>query len=263
MEEAKVCLSCGASIPADAEKSTLEGYIIRGYVQPITPASGKPSGGLVERRISFTTRPKTRRHKKHTVSLDRARRFMFHLWCKGLKECSYETLEYEFVQCFGTNEPRVLARYLGKPKRKVYYSGSSVVRINRLNGKIAHFEYQNERTIQHKKGLLEILGYISQEEKGRYRLHHEMFGYSYQQVSIDKMCVCPIEATESKQQHALREGMDRVEKKEEVIDHTHILRHNKYAIKHTCYASASEENAILNAKPCEEPDRAKVQWRVR
>jgi hypothetical protein len=106
------------------------------------------------------------------------------LWSKGLKECSYETLEYEFIQCFGTNEPHVLTKYLGKPKKTMHYGGSNIVRLNRESGKVAHFEYQNMRTTQYKKGLLEILGFATQE-RGRFILHHERFPYCSGQASID------------------------------------------------------------------------------
>jgi hypothetical protein len=139
---------------------------------------------------------------------------MEHLWSKGLKECSYETLEYEFIQCFGTNEPKVLAKYLGKPKRTIRYGGSSVVRMNRVNGKIAHFEYQNLRAVQHKNGLLEILGFASKKKGNRFILHHELFPYYVRQASIDNFSLLqPTEAVKSK-------GLEAKEKKkeEEVIE---------------------------------------------
>lgn len=189
----------------DEKQTKLSEHIVKSIIQPI---SEKPS---------FTTEAKSGRRKpnKTSVTLERAKLFMEHLWSKGLRKCSYSTLEYEFIQCFGTNEPHVLAKYLGKPKRTIHYGGSSVVRLNRVNGKVAHFEYQNMRTTQCKKGLLEILGFVSQEEGGRFTLHHERFPYYSGQVPIDNFSFLPIEATERKAT-GLR---DRGEKKEEeVID---------------------------------------------
>jgi hypothetical protein len=172
----------------DEKQTKLSEHIVKSIIQPI---SEKPS---------FTTEAKSGRRKpnKTSISLEKAKVFMEHLWSKGLKECSYETLEYEFIQCFGTNEPKVLVKYLGKPKRTIRYGGSSVVRLNRINGKVAHFEYQNMRTIQHRRGLLEILGFVTQEEGGRFILRHELFHYCKRQVSIDNFSLLPIEAAERK-----------------------------------------------------------------
>jgi len=152
---------------------------------------------------------------------------MEHLWSKGLKECCYETLEFEFIQCFGTNEQRVLEKYLGKPKRTIRYGGSSVVRLNRTSGTVAHFEYQNMRKVQPTKGLLEILGFVSKNCE-RYALHHELFPYSKAQASILNLCVRPIEAEESKQRHEVSSGE---KKEEEVIDYTHKLSLEKVHTK--------------------------------
>jgi hypothetical protein len=109
---------------------------------------------------------------------------MEHLWSKGLRECSYETLEFEFIQCFGTNEPHVLVKYLGKPAKTVQHGGSSIVRVNRVNGNVAHFEYQNVKKVQPKKGLLEVLGFVYKKGE-RYVLRHELFPYYSRQTSID------------------------------------------------------------------------------
>jgi hypothetical protein len=172
----------------DEKQTKLAEHIVKSIIQPI---SEKPS---------FTTEPKSGRRKpnKTSVTLERAKLFMEHLWSKGLRQCSYSTLEYEFIQCYGTNEHEVLEKYLGKPKRTIRYSGSSVVRLNRVDGKVAHFEYQNMRTIQHKKGLLEILGFVTQEEGGRFILNHSCFPYCKKQISIDNFSPGPIEAAERK-----------------------------------------------------------------
>jgi len=196
----------------DEKQTRLSQHIVKSIVHPIFK---EPSS-----RTTFTNKPKSGRRKpnKTSVSLERAKLFMEHLWSKGLKECSYGTLEFEFIQCFGTNEPRVLARYLGQPKRTIHSGGSSVVRLNRINGKVAHFEYQNMRTTQCKRGLLEILGFVTQEERGRFTLHHERFPYYSWQVSIDNLCVRSIEAAERKAAGLRDRGG---KKEEEVIDSTH------------------------------------------
>jgi len=191
----------------DEKQTKLSEHIVKSIIQPISE------------RPSFTTEPKNGRRKpnKTSISLEKAKVFMEHLWSKGLKECSYETLEYEFIQCYGTNESRVLARYLGTPARTIRYGGSSVVRLNRVDGKVAHFEYQNMRTTQCKKGLLEFLGFVSKKKGDRFVLHHELFAYCSRQASIDNLCVSSIEAEESE-----RLGLEAGEKKEEeVIDSTH------------------------------------------
>jgi hypothetical protein len=194
----------------DEKQTKLSEHIVKSIIQPI---SEKPS---------FTTEPKSgmRKPNKTSVTLERAKLFMEHLWSKGLRECSYSTLEYEFIQCFGTNEPRVLERYLGRPKSVEHHPGSTIVRLNRQSGNIAKFDYMNTRRIQPKKGLLEILGFVSQEEGGRFILHHELFPYYSRQVSIDNLCVRSIEAGESKQRHSGEVGSEDKEE-EEVIDSTH------------------------------------------
>jgi len=163
------------------KQTKLSDHIVKSIVQPISEAR------------SFTTEPKggKRKLKGMRVSLDRAKIFMEHLWSKGLKECSYETLEYEFIQCFGTNESRTLIKYIGRPERIIHYGGSAVVRVNKVNGKVAHFQYQNLRKVSAKKGLLEVLGFVS-KKGNRYVLHHEVFPYSQKQVSILNLCVSPI-----------------------------------------------------------------------
>jgi hypothetical protein len=155
------------------EQTKLSDHIVKSIIQPVESKS-------------FTTEPKKGRRKpnKTSVSLERAKLFMEHLYSKGLRECSYETLEYEFIQCFGTNEPHVLVKYLGKPARTLHHGGSSVVRVNKVNGKVAIFEYQNVKSVQAKRGLLEVLGFINKKGE-RYVLHHELFPYYAKQASID------------------------------------------------------------------------------
>ncbi|MGB9915624.1 MAG: hypothetical protein ACPLOC_08805 [Candidatus Bathyarchaeales archaeon] len=140
---------------------------------------------------SFTTEPKFRRFVKRGafISVNRAVEFMAHLWEVGLKKCSYETLEWEFIQYFGSNDKRTVERYLGRPEKVERHTGlSKVVRMNRMSGKIAQFEYLNERHIQAKKGLLEILGYISKFKEGsetRYLIHHERMPYYTVQATLE------------------------------------------------------------------------------
>ena len=176
------------------EKQTkLPDHIVKSIVHPISEE--------VASQTVFTTEPESGRRKpnKTSITLERAKLFMKHLWSKGLRKCSYSTLEYEFIQCFGTNEPNVLKKYLGRPKSVKECSGSSVVRLNRQSGKVAKFDYMNTRRIQPKKGLLEILGFVTQEERGRFTLHHELLPYYSLQASIDNFSLRSIEAKESKQ----------------------------------------------------------------
>jgi hypothetical protein len=162
---------------------------------------------------AFTTEPKTgrRRPNKSSISLERAKLFMEHLWSKGLKECSYETLEFEFIQCFGTNEQRVIEKYIGRPARTIHYGSTTVYRVNKVNGKVAVFEYQNVRKVQSKKGLLEVWGFVSKNGE-RYVLHHELFPYCSRQVSIEDLCVRSIERTKLKLSGEGEEGRGRGEK---------------------------------------------------
>jgi hypothetical protein len=181
---------CEASMMSTYSKQTkLSDHIVKSIVKPV---ESKP----------FTTEPKSGRRKPKgiRVSLERAKIFMEHLYSKGLRECSYETLEFEFIQCFGTNEQRVLVKYLGRPARTLHYGSYSVLRVNKVNGKVAHFEYQNLRKVEAKRGLLEVLGFVSKKGE-RYVLHHELLPYCSKQKSIVNLCVHPIEAEEREQQH--------------------------------------------------------------
>jgi len=139
---------------------------------------------------SFTTEPKFRRFLKRGafISLNRAIEFMKHLWDLKLKNVSYETLEFEFIQFFGSNDKRTVERYLGRPERIHRDMGlSKVVRLNRQSGKTAQFEYFNERRLPAKKGLLEILGYITRYKQGnetRFRINHEVMEYYTVQTTL-------------------------------------------------------------------------------
>jgi len=225
---------------------------------------------------SFTTEPKFRRFLKRGafISLNRAIEFMKHLWDLKLKNVSYETLEFEFISYFGSNDKRTVERYLGRPERIQRDVGlSKVVRMNRQSGKIAQFEYMNERRIAAKKGLLEILGYITRIKEGRetrFRINHEAMPYytvqtvlqeqEEREVSKEDLRVCSLyEETHSQindKGGESREGGK--EKKEEVIDSTHTNQtsvkvnadfpsiHGKLELK--C-SLTEEEMAILTAKP--------------
>jgi len=149
---------------------------------------------------NFTTEPKTRRYltRGAFISAHRAVDFMETLYRKGLKECSWKTLRYEFVQTFQTNDPKTLDKYLGHPEETVRSSAQSMVRQNRNSGTVAHFMYSNQRVIKAKKGLLEDLGYVTREGN-RYILHHENFGYSTEQVTLETAIPLPEVNEESKQ----------------------------------------------------------------
>ena len=140
---------------------------------------------------AFTTEPKTRRHTKTlSISIERCYTFMEHLWELNLKDCSYQTLEFEFIQCFGTNEPRTIKRYLGIPEQVVKSQGSTkMIRMNRQSGKVAVFEYYNEKRIPAKKGLMEILGLITRYKQGnetRFKINHETMPYYTHQTTLNE-----------------------------------------------------------------------------
>ena len=139
---------------------------------------------------TFTTEPKFRRFLKRGafISLNRALEFMKHLWDLRLKDVSYETLEFEFINYFGSNDKRTVERYLGRVERIDVSTGlSKVVKMNRQSGKIAQFEYLHERRLPAKKGLLEILGYITRYKEGketRFRINHETMPYYTVQTTL-------------------------------------------------------------------------------
>lgn len=205
---------------------------------------------------AFTAQPKTRRHIRHSISGNRCRKFMLHLWRHGFREsCHYRALRIQFIQCFETNDARVIDKYVGRPASIRRYSGSTVVRQNRNSGRIAYFMYSNQRTVEAKTGLMEILGYITLHEKsGWVTLHHDVMSYYTKQVtlsegdftekgdsplesprqeideglrqksSIDDLCVCSIEAGGSRGQQVVSDDsreVDKGKKEEEVIECTH------------------------------------------
>lgn len=102
---------------------------------------------------------------------------MNHLRRKGYAGVvGYGLLQKEFVEFFGSNEPRTVERYLGRLQSFEYHTGEVVVRQNLMDGKIAKFHYSNERPIRAKTGLFEQLGYITPVEVyGTFRLHFDRF----------------------------------------------------------------------------------------
>jgi len=146
---------------------------------------------------SFTTKPKTRRHGNF-ISGDRCRVFMEHCWEKGLrKRASYDTLEFEFIHCFETNDSRTIHKYIGRQGKVVNYHASNMVRINRTSGKVAQFNYRTTRRISRKQGLLETLGYISYCEKGYYHFNHELLPYYTEQISLEVSPQPPLQEVNS------------------------------------------------------------------
>lgn len=148
----------------------------------------RPVAASTKQKV-FTTEPKTRRHKRHSISGNRARDFMLHLWREGWREsCHYKALKIKFIQYFETNDPRVYEKYLGRPSSIKRYSGSTVVRQNRNSGKIAYFMYSNQRTVEPKIGLMEVLGYITLHKKsGWVTLHHDVMSYYTKQATLDEV----------------------------------------------------------------------------
>jgi len=131
----------------------------------------------------FTTEPKNRRHTCKSISGNRLRDFLESCYRKRLFRCRYAVLVFEFITHFQTNDPRIYERYLGRPESIKRYSGSNIVRLNRQSGKIAKFDYMNERTIEAKLGLAQFLGWIT-FEKEICILHHEKLGYSQKQTTL-------------------------------------------------------------------------------
>ncbi len=216
----------------------------------------------------FTTKPKTKRRSRgHFPSLQNCKIFMHWLFKKGLgknkRTVGRETLEYEFLMCFGTDEPRTVTRYLGRIQQIIRNAGSSkMVRMNRTSGTLAQFDYHYQRMITTKKGLLEKLQWITPIKvcnETRYFIHHERMWYYTEQTRLneskDVMCVSPLlgegNSIEAKERIV---DIDK-EKKEEVIGHTHAPHLGK-----TNFLE-KEAEAILNAKILDsEPDKAKVKW---
>ena len=171
----------------------------------------------IERIIErpFTTEPKTRRHAAFTSGY-RLADYMFHLWSKQLKDCCYEVLKLEWIQWSGSNEPRTILRYLGRPEEIIRSKGSAnILRQNINSGKIASFNYFNTRRVPAINGLIEILGYATRYKKGketRFKLHYESFSWATIQEnlpkystesegvegSIDNVCVCSVCGVEGK-----------------------------------------------------------------
>jgi len=139
----------------------------------------------------FTNQPKTRRRVgPRCVSRDRAINFMEYLWEQGFRDrLSYEALKLQFILFFGTNDNRTVERYIGRPKVKKRSSGlAHVMRLNRNKGTVACFTYSNFMELSRKKGLMEILGYISILEDGTVILHHEVMPYYTKQVKLEEVC---------------------------------------------------------------------------
>ncbi|MEJ5326973.1 MAG: hypothetical protein WHU54_01805 [Candidatus Bathyarchaeia archaeon] len=163
---------------------------------------------------NFTTKPKFLRFLKRGafISLNRASEFMTHLWEVGLKKCSYETLEWEFIQFFGSNDKRTIERYIGRPEKTERHMGlSKIVRMNRVSGKVAQFEYMNERRLSAKKGLLEILGYISKDKEGKethYIIHHELMPYYTEQTVLQETYELQETANPQQEPYETQEGVN-------------------------------------------------------
>jgi hypothetical protein len=148
--------------------------------------------GVSEKKTlaAFTTAPKFRR-RGHSASGYRCMSFMSHLWEVHLRKCSYETLEFEFVNFFQTNDDRTVHKYLGRPADTVRSSGqTSTMRLNRDTGKMAQFRYFNTRTVTAKKGLMQILGYIS-FDKEAVTIHHERMSYFSEQACLESAILLP------------------------------------------------------------------------
>ena len=244
---------------------------------------------------AFTTEAKIPKKRGNWRSIENAKAFMYWMFTRNLQKCRYETLVWSFVNFFGTNDKRTVERYLGRPEQTIHSSGTtSMVRLNRTSGKTAQFQYFNTKRIPGKKGLLDILNWITKlkDKDNTVLIHHEVMDYYTKQITLqepeifykndesleaskDNVCVSSLY---EKEDRGILQGKEfektvlevvstpnietkEKKKEEEVIDSTHtcIIGVN-YASKHTRYALTPEEEAILTAKPCEEPDRAKIRW---
>jgi len=215
-------------------------------------------------QTTFTTKPKTRRHG-HFISIDYAQDFMRHLWESKWNWCMYKALVHKFIVYFGTNDERILKKYLGRPKETREYGATSVVRLNRISGNVAHFQYSNRRKLKPKIGLMEKLGYITLDKKtGKCVIHHERMSYYTRQTtlhesappfspplkfhervesSIDNVCVTPIASLKGEAEEFEKPALEETciegfscsgevgkKEEEEVIDRTRTsILTSKYA----------------------------------
>jgi len=227
---------------------------------------------------SFTTESKRYVKRGPWASIENAKAFMHELFRKKLRKCSYNTLVFEFVTFFGTNDTRTVERYLGRPDRVARDSGlTKIIRMNRASGRIAQFEYLNERRMTGKKGLLDILQWILKinDKEQTVLINHEVMSYYTKQVKLeteniqqecdkdseaskDSVSVSTVSACSSDEGDA-ETRMQRDQKEEEIIDSTHTCGIGiNYTSKHTDHASTDEEKTILAAEPVgSEPDKAK------
>jgi len=148
----------------------------------------------------------------------------------------------------------VVEKYIGRPEQIVRSSGSTLVRLNRNSGNVAQFDYHNRRKVEARRGLGQLLGYMSMDENGKVTLHHERLPYHTEQTtlldphpplippsrvfdegigergryskdgeirkpSIDNLCVYPIGSQGTYPSQSERIGRNREER--EVIESTH------------------------------------------
>jgi len=261
---------------SERKTETLDQHIIRSIIQPIQkPAATDNVRRPTTTQKTFTTEPKIPKKRGNWRSIENGKAFMYELFRKNLRKCSYHTLVFEFVNFFGTNDTRTVERYLGRPEQVERHKGSTkVVRMNRMSGKVAVFDYFNERRLSAKKGLLDIQGWITKLKDGTVVINHEVMSYYTKQMKLkvaiplqederseaskDKMCVSGLLRGEDELEVSKRDGIEAETKKKEVIDSLHTCKIGAdYASKHTTYALTPEESTILNAVPSEEPDRGK------
>jgi hypothetical protein len=218
---------------------------------------------------TFLNEAKTRRHKRNSISGNRLRDWMEQLYRKKLKKCRYEILKFEFIHYFETNDNRVIEKYIGRPKDVLRYSGSNVVRLNRQSGKLAKFDYMNERRLDAKDGLAQILGYITIEDD-RYILHHEKFSYAWSQTELSETAISPLESEDCSVESirdlcVSRIGVrecSRSEAEERQCGSKDTREEEESYRAHTQICDTSgltrQENRILRAEPRNQPDRAKT-----
>jgi len=183
---------------------------------------------------------------------------MFQLFRKNLKKCSYDTLVFEFVSFFGSNESRAVERYLGRPQRIERDAGKTkVIRMNRTSGRIAQFDYYNERRLPAKKGLLDILGWILKLRDGTVLINHEVMSYYTRQVKLEPaISLQEDESSEaSKDKMCVSSLLDREDSSSDDVERSkenHAELHPRQGVEHGCLSTNIETKESIEREIKEE-----------
>ncbi|MCJ7481794.1 MAG: hypothetical protein MUO31_02390 [Thermodesulfovibrionales bacterium] len=103
---------------------------------------------------------------------------------RPLWKASYETLKFEWVDCWGSNEPRFVVRYLGRPAT-INRSSWTSRRASSNTGNVAQFLHADDRPVTAKTGLMQIRGYITFDKQTKmFNIHHELMPYYTEQTCL-------------------------------------------------------------------------------